>query len=106
MTMRRPSEDARRRLLGELLSDDWQAADSTALRLAELLPSPIDQKIEDEGVVEFIAGGPLDEEPEFRQHECWRMLLVWPDDVDPTLPGKLECSGCGAVYRIEVEHRP
>lgn len=93
MSMRRRSEDERRRLLGELLSDDWK-------------PTENDEKIEAEALREFIAGGPLDGIPEFRQHECWRMLHVWPDDVDETLPGKLECSGCGAVYRVELEHKP
>jgi hypothetical protein len=103
MSIRRASDDARRRLLGELLSDDWEPGER---RGRELAPTEIDRKISEEGNLPTIAGGSLDEDPEFRQHECWRMLHVWPDEVDHTLPGRLECPGCGATFRAELEYRP
>lgn len=69
-------------------------------------PSEVDTHMEQAGLAETIAGGPIDGVPEFRQHECWRMLLVSPDESDPAEPGRIECLGCGAIYRAEVEFKP
>jgi hypothetical protein len=71
-----------------------------------LVPSDNDLKMEVEQLAEAVAGGPLDGIPEFRQHECWRMLHVYPDEVDETLPGAIVCAGCEARYRAELEWRP
>lgn len=69
-------------------------------------PSELDDSIYATNMAETIAGGPLDEKPEFRQHQCWRMLHAYADDVDPTIPGAIECAGCGARYRVELEYKP
>jgi len=69
-------------------------------------PNDNDRRIEAEGLAESIAGREIDGAPEFLQHECWRMLRVYPDDVDETIPGRIECAGCGARYRAELEWKP
>jgi hypothetical protein len=122
--IKRASDERRRQLLGELLADDWELGERQPLAVADYIrknreeptygetlmkgmePSEIDEKLDGEGAVETIAGGPLDGNPEFRQHECWRMLHVWPDESDETLPGKLLCPACGAVFRAELEYKP
>lgn len=85
-------------LLGPNLPDACDAAPDEE--------SSNDSKITDEGNIETRAGGPIDGNPEFRQHECWRMLNVYPDEVQSDLPGKIECAGCGAVFRAELEYKP
>jgi hypothetical protein len=90
MSIRRASDAQRQKLLGEMLSDDWEpgerapawAPDSIDARPDE--ESAIDLKISDEGNISTIAGGPIEE----------------------TLPGRLECPGCGAVFRVELEWKP
>jgi hypothetical protein len=90
MYIRRPDREARQRRLGELLSG----------------PTEIDVQIEQHNLAANIAGGPIDGAPEFRQHECWRMLQAYPDSYDETLPGELVCAGCSARFRAELEWRP
>lgn len=75
-------------------------------QLLERPDSLVDAKLNDPGIRGFIAGADVTAEPEFVEHQCWRLLLVYPDDADNRLPAKLECGGCGAVFRVEVEYLP
>jgi hypothetical protein len=58
----------------------------------------------DHGRQSFVAGQDVREPPEFQEHECWRMMCIWPPNDDG--PERVECSGCGAVGRIEWEYKP
>jgi hypothetical protein len=69
-------------------------------------PNDIDKALMDPGVRSWVAGAPIEEPPEFIEHQCWRMLYVWEDEVDPSLPGRIECSGCGRRGRFELEYTP
>lgn len=83
--------------LAELLSEGEQP---------ELERSPVDEKLDDPAMLEWVGGRDQSGVPEFVEHECWRMLLVFPDEAEPTLPGRIECGGCGAIFRAELEYRP
>lgn len=39
---------------------------------------------------------------EFQEHQCWRMLMVWPTE-DEAEPAHAICQGCDARYRFERE---
>jgi hypothetical protein len=69
-------------------------------------PNEIDSRLADPGIREWAAGRDQSDVPEFVEHQCWRMLYVWPDETDPTLPGRIECSACGVIGRFELEARP
>ena len=99
MIMRKPDRAARQRKLGELLLMQGPEPE-------QIEPSEVDISLQEHGLLEFSAGGPVDGTPEFRIHECWRMLLVYPDDVEPTKPGRIDCMGCGAAFRVESEYVP
>ena len=72
-----------------------------------LEPSPLDEQIRDHNLADFIAGQDhTSDAPEFVEHECWRMLFVFPDEADPTMPGVIRCTGCGMAGRFEVEYKP
>lgn len=84
---------SRKEFLGKLLLED----DSQTI---------IDQTLSDPGIRDFMAGMATAEAPEFIEHQCWRMLFVWPSDDEEGLPGRCECAGCGRVFRIELEYTP
>jgi hypothetical protein len=71
-----------------------------------LTESDIDRVIAENGVRNYVAGMDINDPPEFQEHECWRMLLVWPDDAEPDRPGRVTCSGCDSVWRFVEEYRP
>jgi hypothetical protein len=72
-----------------------------------LEPSPLDVQIAEHHLADFIAGTDhTADHMEFMEHECWRMLFVFPDEADPSMPGRVECTGCGMVGRFEVEYKP
>jgi LSD1 subclass zinc finger protein len=83
-----------------------QSAQQTHRKLA--MPeekTPVDELLGgDHGRQSFMAGMDLHEAPEFQEHECWRMLLIYPPDDDG--PMRVRCSGCDAVGRIEWEYTP
>ena len=104
MTMNTLSSRAQRKAeLGRMLLERDPETDQVTL----LGPSELDLQIRQQHLEGFIAGqDPNSEQPEFIEHECWRLLLVFPDEADPTMPGVIRCTGCGMVGRFEVEYKP
>lgn len=43
--------------------------------------------------------------PDFRPHQCWRMLFVYPDKYLPEEPGTAVCQGCERTWRLDEEYR-
>lgn len=91
---------ARQRLVRQI--DEALESDKLAMPQEQ---TPVDEMLTgDHGRQSFMAGMDVREPPEFQEHQCWRMLLIWPPDEHR---GEwVHCSGCGAVGRIEWEHKP
>lgn len=94
----------RRQVARGLVEQIDTALDSDMLAMPEE-KSPVDEALTgDHGRQSFAAGQDVRETPEFQEHDCWRMLYIWPPDVDG--PERVKCSGCGAAGRIEWEYKP
>lgn len=60
-----------------------------------------------DSALQEIANRPSSEAlPEFKDHECWKTLFVFPHKDFPEEPGEVVCQGCERRWRLVEEHRP
>lgn len=108
MGMNTPRTEAERRRYAETLADD--------LPKPRIRPKP-EQTVEAQRFLRDMGDGPSARQPdlhsalplgrpEFNEHQCWTMLMIWPSEEDPSRPDRAVCQGCGSAWRLEEEYRP